>query len=126
MILRNLLLVFVGGGTGCIARYGISLLLKRFCDNLHGFPVHTFVANIIGCLIIGLATGYLAKHANSSLSLLLVTGFCGGFTTFSTFSLESLSLFKCGQPETACLYILTSLATCLLFVSVGLFAAYKI
>lgn len=122
-MLRDILLVFIGGGAGCVGRYGISLWIKRFSENLQGFPVHTFVANIVGCLIIGLLMGFLSKHPNQMVSMLLVTGFCGGFTTFSTFSLEGFNLIKTGQYGMATLYIVLSLCVCLISIGLGLLLA---
>lgn len=118
-MLKNILLVFLGGGFGCTGRYLVSLLLSKYKDNLGGFPIHTMTANFIGCLCIGLIIGYLSKNPNNTVQLLLVTGFCGGFTTFSTFSSEILKLFQGGQTGMAVLYMGISLIVCLAATLVG-------
>lgn len=115
----NIFLVFLGGGCGSLCRWGLSLGLKRYAVSLGGLPVHTLVANLLGCIAIGLFAAWMAKHPNPQLALLLVTGFCGGFTTFSTFSLESLELFRAGQTGMALLYIAISMLVCLAGVGIG-------
>lgn len=115
--MKAFLWVFLGGGIGSMGRYALALWLKRFAS---AFPIHTLAVNLLGCLLIGFLTGYLAKHANPSASLLLVTGFCGGFTTFSTFSLESLTLFNTGHSTMAMVYIATSFIVCLAATAAGL------
>lgn len=103
-IMKKILLVFIGGGVGSICRHLISELFTRF-DAL-SFPIATFIANMLGCLIIGLLVGRI--NLSEKLNLLLVTGFCGGFTTFSTFSKESLFLIRDGNHYLAFGYICTS------------------
>lgn len=119
----KLLLVFLGGGLGCTARYGLSVWLKPYAATCGGFPWHTFAANLLGCLLIGLLTGWLSQRQADWLPLLLVTGFCGGFTTMSTFSLESINLFRNGQAGMALLYAGITLAVCFAAVALGLFLA---
>ena len=117
--MQSILLVFLGGGCGSVCRWGISLWLKRYAVSLGGLPIHTLAANLLGCMLIGMFTAWLAKQPNPQLALLLVTGFCGGFTTFSTFSLESLELFRAGQTGIALLYIAISMLVCLAGVGIG-------
>lgn len=119
MTFVQLLLVFLGGGCGSIGRWGLSLCLKRYAVTLGGLPIHTLCANLAGCLIIGLLMGWLGKNGNANLSLLLVTGFCGGFTTFSTFSLETFEMMRSGQMGLAVLYIALSLLICVSAVALG-------
>lgn len=116
----HILVVFLGGGCGSISRWGISLWLKRYADSLGGLPIHTLAANFAGCLVIGLATAWLAKQPNATLALLLTTGFCGGFTTFSTFSLETLTLLRSGHPAMALLYLALSLLICVAAAALGM------
>lgn len=118
-MLKNILLVFLGGGFGCTARYLVSLLLSKYKDGLGGFPIHTMTANFLGCFCIGLIIGYLSKNPNNTIQLLLVTGFCGGFTTFSTFSSEVLKLFQGGQTGMAVFYIGISLIICIAATLIG-------
>jgi CrcB protein len=105
MIFRNILLVGLGGGIGSIARYLCQRALGSWF--LNPFPVGTFVVNIAGCFLIGLIHAIAVK--NNVLSpewrLLLTTGFCGGFTTFSSFAYENADLFRAGNALTAGFYI---------------------
>jgi CrcB protein len=86
---NSILLVGLGGASGSILRY----LLQRTLNVSH-FPYGTLVVNISGCLLIGILWGLLSKSILSEAGgILLMTGFCGGFTTFSAFSYESIQLF---------------------------------
>ncbi len=91
--MKQLLIVFLGGGTGSVARF---LLSKWLNSPSTGLPYGTFLANVLGSFLIGIILGYFYKtNAISQNSmLLLATGFCGGFTTFSTFAYESHILLK--------------------------------
>lgn len=107
--------VFLGGGLGSLFRYGIGIY---FSSSENEFPMATFVANIIACLILGVLVGMQMKNnLNSSFALLLMTGFCGGFSTFSTFSNDTLKLFENQQFGLGILYVGGS-------VIVGLLAVY--
>jgi fluoride exporter len=84
----NILAVFTGGGLGSLCRYALGLYVPS-----ESFPVATLLANICACFILGYLTGYLLKNSLADhLQLLIGTGFCGGFSTFSTFSKETLEL----------------------------------
>lgn len=105
--MRELLFIFIGGGAGSICRYAIgSYLLKGVT---HQFPWATLLANALGCLCIGLLMGYFERRNTGLIYLLLVTGFCGGFTTFSTFSNETFQLFRQGLYVLAFTYAAASL-----------------
>ncbi len=94
--MKQALLVFLGGGLGSVARYLLSIKLNNYESAL---PYGTLLANILGSLFIGIIFGFMAKTGNLSEkhSLLLATGFCGGFTTFSTFIYENFLFVKDGN-----------------------------
>jgi CrcB protein len=96
-MLRNLFIVGIGSFLGGMLRYLISLLMKNFCGQ--GFPWATLLVNLIGCFLIGLIFGLFSRFngVNSLWCLLLTTGFCGGFTTFSSFANEGLQLLSSGN-----------------------------
>ena len=102
-MLKNILLVGVGGALGSIARYICQKYLNSYLD---AFPLGTFLVNISGCLAIGMLYGLTANYAifTNELRLLLMAGFCGGFTTFSAYSLESLVLIEQQRYATFFLY----------------------
>lgn len=93
--MKQALLVFLGGGLGSVARYWLGVKLNNFENAI---PFGTLLANVLGSLIIGFIFGYTAKTGllNENHSLLLATGFCGGFTTFSTFAYENHLYLKSG------------------------------
>jgi len=116
--MMNFLYVFLGGGLGSICRYGISKLIKH--SDLH-FPTATFVANVISCIVLGYLIGLTLKNGMApSQRLLWMTGFCGGFSTFSTFSGETFKLLEAGQTTTAMAYVLASLFVCILCIWLGI------
>lgn len=117
----NFLLVFLGGGLGSICRYAIGLWMQPWQGR---FPWATLAANGLACLVLGALLGW---HLSGSLperqKLLLATGFCGGFSTFSTFTAETWQLFQNGQPASALLNTVVNLAMCLLCLLLGLYFA---
>lgn len=115
--MRNILYIFLGGGFGSIMRYFISTYTQKLW-NFNAFPFGTFVVNITGCFLIGMLTAYFLK-VDSSLKFLLITGLCGGYTTFSTFSEENFSLWQSGNYAILILYALLSLLIGLLMVFLG-------
>ncbi|MBR9757179.1 MAG: fluoride efflux transporter CrcB [Algicola sp.] len=119
--MKNIVLVFIGGGVGSILRYLLAKFLNTPEGN--GFPYGTFIANTLGCLLIGIILGAIAKSntLNTNHSMLLATGFCGGFTTFSTFAHENIMFLKSGNFTHFALYTIASFALGFLAVFAGLF-----
>tara|TARA_R110002050_G_scaffold300018_1_gene467340 strand:- start:16149 stop:16514 length:366 start_codon:yes stop_codon:yes gene_type:complete len=120
--MKQLLLVFLGGGFGSVLRY----LTERFLNNTeNGIPYGTFAANIIGSLLIGFILGYAAKNntLTESQTLFLATGFCGGFTTFSSFAYENHVFLKSGDFTSFAIYTITSFIVGFLAVFLGVFLA---
>ena len=120
--MKNFLLVFIGGGLGSGIRYIISKYLN---SSIGSFPIETFTVNIIGSLIIGLVLGYAAKENSLTQNqvLLIATGFCGGFTTFSAFAQENFELLKTGDIMQFSIYTIGSILVGLLAVFIGLYIA---
>jgi fluoride exporter len=116
-MIKNILLVGLGGGLGSMARY----VFQRWINALypHSFPWGTFGVNIIGCLLIGFFWGLSFKSFESNINwkLFLMTGICGGFTTFSAFTLEGVGLLKEQKTGLFLAYIFGS-------VLIGLLATY--
>ena len=102
-------LLMVGGGAGANARYWLGVLIRSY--QTAAFPWATFIINVSGSVVLGFAAALFLKHPDESRRvwyLLLGTGFCGGFTTFSTFSLETLELMEEGRVWTAAGYVFGS------------------
>lgn len=112
------LAVFVGGGLGSLARLGLG---KWLGVTAAGFPLATFLTNIAACLILGFVAGFVSNKAqfNPTLGLGITAGFCGGFSTFSTFSMESVGLWEGGKFLLMGLYVLASVALCFLGIWLG-------
>ncbi len=116
----SIALVFIGGGFGCVARY----LIAEYCTH-PSFPKGTLIANTISSLILGLLMGLFMKEIiGNQPKLLLMTGFCGGFSTFSTYSLEVVQLYQNGDMGTAILYSLGSVILGIICILIGLYAAH--
>ncbi|MDI1343672.1 MAG: fluoride efflux transporter CrcB [Pseudolabrys sp.] len=116
------LIVFLGGGLGAALRHGINLASARAFGT--GFPYGTFLVNVTGSLIMGLAAAYFAFKGDASQHwrLFLTTGILGGYTTFSTFSLDAALLYERGEVGPAAIYVLASVALSI----AGLFAGFAL
>ncbi len=116
-MLKNIFLVSVGGACGSVFRYLNSLVFTT-----KKFPLSTFAVNILGCFVIGLLMGYFIKQQNiQSWQMLLVTGFCGGFTTFSAFSFDIVLLLQQQRYNMALLYIFSTLILGVLSTILGMY-----
>jgi fluoride exporter len=119
-MIRTLAIIGLGGGLGSIVRYLTGLYVSKLSSAQ--FPVGTFAANIVGCIVIGVIYGFSERYAWLSIEwrLFLATGFCGGYTTFSTFSYENLHLLQTNQYGLFAAYSISSFAIGLLAVWLGL------
>jgi fluoride exporter len=116
----NILAIFIGGGLGSIVRYGISILLRMYSMD---FPFATLTVNIIGSIILGFTIALFWKEAqfHNTVKLAITVGFCGGLTTFSTFSWETFDMIKNGEFLLAVIYTVLSVLVCILAISLGAF-----
>ena len=116
-MVKNLILIFIGGGLGSTIRFLIS---KINYSNLN-FPLGTLFVNLLGSFLIGLIIGYGLKNNNSNNSefIFLATGFCGGFTTFSAFSAESLEMLNSGSYNYFFIYSSLTIVVGILFAFIG-------
>ena len=121
-MLKDILLVGTGGFAGSVLRYLISAGMMSAAVRT-GFPLGTFTVNAVGAFLIG---AFFAVVPGGVWYTLLAAGFCGGFTTFSAFSLESLRLLRDGNYGTATLYIAGSVAVCIVFAWLGMTTGGKI
>ena len=117
-MLKEFLFVGLGSALGGIFRYFISTLIKW---DGHGFPLATFLVNVTGCLLIGLLAGFLARSSSNTLTLLFSVGVCGGFTTFSTFAKEAITLYHANNYGLCCTYVAGSVIIGLLAAALGLY-----
>ena len=117
-ILKNILLVGSGSFLGGAARYAVSWLMKNM---MKGMPWAILAANMRGCLLIGMLWAFLDRStgANSSWTLFLMTGFCGGFTTFSSFSKEALMMLQLGNYWNFAFYVALSVVVGIALVAFG-------
>lgn len=111
--MKYLLFIFLGGGLGSVLRFLISSYTQKWWK-INTFPFGTFLVNVLGCFLIGYLSSYLKVDHHR---FLFITGFCGAFTTFSTFSLESFQLYQQGE-------ILILLSYIILSIIIGLIAIY--
>ena len=118
--MKSFLFVFLGGGLGSALRYLVASAMNQYSKVL---PYGTFTVNILGCLLIGMILGYAQKEntLTSNQTLLLATGFCGGFTTFSAFANENLELIKNGEICNFSVYTIGSILVGVLAVFIGFY-----
>jgi fluoride exporter len=123
---KDFLVVFLGGGIGSMARYALSSYIKQCCPTV--FPWGTFLVNVLGCFLIGLIHSFALRYTllQPYWVLLLTVGFCGGFTTFSTFGLENYALLKNEQFFVFWMYLIISVLVGLSATAVGIWLGQKI
>lgn len=118
--MTNLLLVFVGGGLGSLCRYGISNRLSVYSS---AFPYGTLTANVLSSLVLGFVTGLLMQEVewvSNEVKLLIAVGFCGGFSTYSTFTNDTFQLLEAGNWTLAFANVASNLLVCLLAIFIGM------
>ena len=115
-MIRELMAVGFGGAAGSIVRFLLSggILAGQ---TLLGFPAGTFTVNAAGSLLIGIL---LEATSSETLGWLLIVGFCGGFTTFSAFSADTVRLLRAGCYNAAAIYVALSVAVCIVFAALGM------
>ncbi|MDV4143226.1 MULTISPECIES: fluoride efflux transporter CrcB [Shimia] len=117
----NLIYVAIGGAAGASLRYASGIGITRLFG--HGFPLGVIVVNILGSFLMGAFVVLAAQRSLTHLSPLVMTGFLGGFTTFSAFSLEAVTLFERGQTGAAALYVMISVVGSVAALFAGLWMA---
>ncbi|RED91754.1 fluoride efflux transporter CrcB [Marinoscillum furvescens] len=123
--MKEIIYVGIGGFAGSAGRYLISKWLPPL-GAAGTFPLGTFAVNLIGSLLIGFLAAILTKQSSNTLQLILITGFCGGFTTFSTFSAEGLKLLRAGHTIPYFTYLGLSITGGLFCCMIGWWIAQKI
>jgi len=119
--MRELVLIFLGGGIGSVTRFSLEKWISSF--HSHHFPYGTLFVNVLACFVLGTLVG-VADHkqiVSPNARLFWTVGFCGGFSTFSTFSSETLKLIQTGFPFSGLVYVLASLLLCLAATYLGLY-----
>ena len=114
-----LLQVALGGALGASARYLTNVTATRVMG--HGYPWGTLTVNVLGSFLMGVLVVVLAKKGGNAFAPLLMTGLLGGFTTFSAFSLDAVTLFERGQAGSAALYVVASVTLSLAAIIAGIF-----
>jgi len=121
--MKQIALIFFGGGLGSVVRF----VLGKWVNGLHGlnFPLGTLVVNVVACFLLGLVVGFTDHRQvwSQDTRVFWAVGFCGGFSTFSTFSYETLGLIHQGLSLPAIVYTVVSIVLCLGAVWLGIYLA---
>ena len=119
-MIKNLLIVGLGGAAGSMLRYAVQKFFQA--QSIATFPTGTLLVNIAGCFLIGILWGVVSRSLtwNEEMKLLLMTGFCGGFTTFSAFTLEGIGLLKENKTALFLIYLTASVVGGLLATFIGI------
>jgi CrcB protein len=119
-MIKNLLIVGLGGGAGSMLRYAVQKIF--YSQSAGTFPTGTLLVNISGCFLIGILWSLVSRSLtwNEEMKLLLMTGFCGGFTTFSAFTLEGIGLLKENKISLFFIYLTASVIGGLLATFIGI------
>lgn len=123
--MEKILAIGAGGAIGAIARYGVAVWSEKIAA--FNFPMGTMLANLLGCLLIGVFWSYFDRvHISNEFRLFLFTGFLGGFTTFSTFARETVQFIKAGEPIHALSYMFVSNILGISMVALGFLLCHRI
>ena len=119
-MIKNFLIVGLGGAVGSMLRYGVQKIFQ--VQTVATFPTGTLLVNIAGCFLIGILWSLVSRSLtwNDEMKLLLMTGFCGGFTTFSAFTLEGIGLLKENKTVLFLIYLIASVVGGLLATFIGI------
>lgn len=119
-MIKNFLIVGLGGAAGSMLRYAVQKFFQ--VQSVNSFPTGTLLVNIAGCFIIGILWSMVSRTLtwNEEMKLLLMTGFCGGFTTFSAFTLESIGLLKENKAALFLIYLTASVVGGLIATFIGI------
>jgi len=124
--MKEVIYIFIGSGLGGLTRFGLG----KWINSLHStnFPFGTFIVNVLACFVLGFVIGLADSRQiiSPQTKMFWVVGFCGGFSTFSTFSNETLTLLQTSNHATNFLYIVLSVIVCLTVTFLGLTLANKI
>ena len=123
--MQNLIAIGAGGAIGALLRYGIAAGSSSLLPLSNGFPLGTFIANMLGAMLMGFLyqTFLQTSMQNDVMRLFLTTGLLGALTTFSTFALEAVVLFRAGQTNMALFYVIVSNVCGVLLLSSGIYLA---
>ena len=119
-MIKNFLIVGLGGAVGSMLRYAVQKIFQ--VQTAAAFPTGTLLVNIAGCFLIGILWSLVSRSLtwNDEMKLLLMTGFCGGFTTFSAFTLEGIGLLKENRTVLFVIYLTASVVGGLLATFIGI------